>query len=75
MRTLFCSHLNGVLVELSSSRSNSGSGTRQPTADHVPASSGEKYPGGELPKGQEGAAPPAHRQGGPTRNPLLGVPA
>ena len=73
MRTLFCSHLNGVYVapafgeSIFSPKKHMG-GTSDPRRD-APASLGLKSSGGELPPGQGGAEPPAWRRAPARRNP------
>ncbi len=65
MRTLFCSHLNGVQVP--PSLSDGMSGPDQPGGGLIAplrralVSLGSKCLGGELPAGQRGAEPPALR--------------
>lgn len=72
MRTLFCSHVNGMPLPPAPQQtliSKTGGGTAAicPTPK---ASLGGKYRGGELPAGQEGAEPPTA-----PRVTYIGVPA
>ncbi|WP_417206077.1 hypothetical protein [Antarctobacter sp.] len=74
MRTLFCSHCNGILVPFADDTDTHGPGSprrRPPTlADKAQEALGKKYREGELPAAKKAAAPPS-----PPRATPLGVPA
>ncbi len=74
MRTLFCSHCNGILVPNAADMDNCGPGTprRAPPApvDKATEALGPKNCGGDWAAGTRGAEPPS-----PPRATSLGVPA
>ena len=72
MRTLFCSHLDGVPLPPVFALPPDASPSRQRTAS---ASLVRKYPGGELPAGQGGAELPDGRRAQARRTPFKGEPA